>query len=65
MLKGLVVASGVAFMCAGFATDAAAASKSERALLQRYASKEKCDSRGAPAWGRASMERWRRAQRRH
>jgi hypothetical protein len=64
MLKGLILVLGGAIGCAGFASHAAAMSKWEKALLQRYASKEKCDGRNAPAWGRASMQRWRAAQRR-
>ena len=63
MLKGLFLVAGVAVACAGFATNAAAMSKWERALMQRYTSNEKCDERGAPAWGRASMHRWRASQR--
>ena len=63
MLKGLFLVAGVAVACAGFVTNAAAMSKWERALIQRYTSKEKCTGAGAPAWGRASMERWRNAQR--
>jgi hypothetical protein len=65
MLKGLFLVLGVAVACAGFATNAAAMSKWERALLARHAGKEKCDPRNAPAWGRASWERWRAAQRAH
>jgi len=69
MLKSLVVALGVAFICTGFATDASAGSgrskwsNGEDRLVQRYSSREICDERGAPAWGRASMHRWRNAQR--
>ena len=64
MLKGLVLVLGMAVASTAFAANAAAGSKWERALVQRYTSKEKCDGRGAPAWGRASMQRWRSAQRR-
>jgi hypothetical protein len=65
MVKGLLLMAGVAVACAGFASNAAASSKWERALIQRYTSKEKCDGRNAPPWGRASMQRWRASQRRH
>ena len=63
-MKGLYLVLGVAVACAGFATNAAAMSKWERALLERYTNHEKCKGYGAPAWGRASMERWRRSERR-
>jgi len=65
MLKGLLLLLGVAVAGAGFASNAAAMSQWERALIQRYTSKEKCDERNAPAWGRASMQRWRNSQRAH
>ena len=65
MLKGLLLVAGVAVVCAGSATNAAAMSNWEKALVQRYTSQEKCDGRGAPAWGRASMQRYRAAQRSH
>jgi hypothetical protein len=65
MLRGLLLVMGVAVGCAGFATHAAAMSKWEKALLARYTNHEKCDGRNAPPWGRASMERWRAAQRAH
>ena len=63
MLKGLFLVAGVAVACAGFATNAAAMSKWERALVKRFTSQEKCDESKAPAWGRASMQRWRASQR--
>ena len=63
MLKGLFLVMGLAIACAGVPSEAAAMSKWEKALIQRYTSKEKCDGRNAPAWGRASMQRWRAAQR--
>lgn len=65
MLKGLFLVAGVAVASAGFVTDASAMSQWEKALIQRYASKEKCDGRGAPAWGRASMQRYQASQRGH
>jgi hypothetical protein len=37
--------------------------KWEKDLLKRYAHSKPCDGRGAPAWGKASMQRWRAAQR--
>jgi hypothetical protein len=63
VLKGLVIVMGAAVACAGFTGSAAAMSKWERALIQRYTSHEKCDESRAPAWGRASMARWRASQR--
>jgi hypothetical protein len=63
MRKGLFLVIGVTLACAGCTGSAAAMSQWERALIQRYTSKEKCDGHNAPAWGRASMQRWRNAQR--
>ena len=65
MLKGAVLVLGVALMGVGLVSDAVASSKWERELVQRYASREKCDGHGAPAWGRASMQRWQASQRSH
>ena len=45
MIKGLILVLGVAVASAAFAANAAAGSKWERALMQRYTSKEKCDGR--------------------
>jgi hypothetical protein len=67
MRRGLIVALGLAFVCSVLATEASAGSRHSRAedaLIKRYVSNEKCDERGAPAWGRASMHRWRAAQQR-
>jgi len=58
-----MIALAMASACIGFSSEAAATPKWERALLARYANHKPCDGRGAPAWGKASMERWRAAQR--
>jgi hypothetical protein len=63
MLKGLAVVLGLAFACTGFATTASAMPKWEKSLLQRYVTTKPCTGQGAPSWGKASMERWRAAQR--
>jgi len=65
MRKGLLLILGLVLAGAGLVSNAAASSKWERELVQRYASREKCDGRGAPAWGRASMQRWQASQRAH
>jgi hypothetical protein len=62
MLRCLVLAVTIAVASAGFATGAAAMPKWEKDLLKRYTSTKPCDGRGAPAWGKASMARWRAAQ---
>jgi len=63
MSKGLLIAFAMAVACAGFSTGAAATSKWEKNLLARYVNHQPCTGKGAPAWGKAAMARWRAAQR--
>lgn len=63
MLKGLLIAATMAFSFVAFSASAGEMPKWERALLARYVNHTPCNGAGAPAWGKASMQRWRAAQR--
>jgi hypothetical protein len=63
MLKCVTITLAASFLCVGSLGSASAMPKWEKDLLKRYAHSKPCDGRGAPAWGKASMQRWRAAQR--
>jgi hypothetical protein len=63
MWKCVALTLTVVLACAGSWGSASAMPKWEKDLLKRYAHSKPCDGRGAPAWGKASMQRWRAAQR--
>lgn len=63
MLKSMLIILAATFVFAGFSTSASATPKWEKNLLARYVNHEPCTGKGAPAWGKAAMARWRASQR--